>query len=99
MAVVMAMVFLFGSWSAAQAVCPLNGVTPLDGGIEAAGEIKREYPDVKVLILSMHKDKEYLYQAILAGAEGYVLKENMFKELFPAIETIREGNVYFPLFP
>jgi len=69
------------------------------GGIEAAGEIKKEYPDVKVLILSMHKDKEYLHQAILAGAEGYVLKENMFKELFPAIETIREGNVYFPLFP
>jgi len=63
-------------------------------GIEAIREIKMVHPDMKVLILTMHKDKEYLYQAISAGADGYLLKENTDTELFSAIETIRQGRVY-----
>lgn len=63
-------------------------------GIEVAREIKMICPDVKVLILTMHKDKEYLYHAISAGAEGYLLKEDADTELFSAIETIRQGRVY-----
>jgi DNA-binding NarL/FixJ family response regulator len=43
-------------------------------GIEATREIKMTHPDVKVLILTMHKDKDYLYHAISAGADGYLLK-------------------------
>jgi DNA-binding NarL/FixJ family response regulator len=63
-------------------------------GIEAIPEIHRVHPDVKVLILTMHSEEEYLYQAISAGADGYLLKEDAEKELFLAIENIRKGRVY-----
>ena len=63
-------------------------------GIEAIHEIKAIHPGLKTLILTMHKDKEYLHQAIQAGAEGYLLKEDADTELFSAIETIREGKIY-----
>ena len=65
-------------------------------GIEAAREIKAFYPHTKVLILTMHKSKQYLYHAISAGAEGYLLKEDSDIELFSAIETIRNGGLYVP---
>ena len=63
-------------------------------GLEATREIKIIAPDVKVLILSMHRDKEYVYYAISAGAEGYLLKEDADTELFAAIEKIRENGLY-----
>lgn len=63
-------------------------------GIEAAREIKTLYPRIKVLILTMHKSKEYLYHSVSAGAQGYLLKEDSDTELFSAIETIRNGGVY-----
>ena len=67
-------------------------------GIEATREIKMILPEVKVLILSMHKDKEFVYSAISAGAEGYLLKEDADTELFAAIEKIRqEGRYISPL--
>jgi DNA-binding NarL/FixJ family response regulator len=68
-------------------------------GIEAIHKVKAIRPDVKVLVLSMYKDKEYLNQAMSQGAEGYLLKEDVDKELLPAIEKIREGNLYVPPFP
>jgi len=63
-------------------------------GIEAAHEIKMAYPHIKILILTMHKSKEYLYHAISAGAQGYLLKEDSDLELLSAIETIRAGGTY-----
>ena len=63
-------------------------------GIEAIREIKALHPEAKILIITMHKDKEYLYQAISAGANGYFLKEDADTELSTAIETIRRGKVY-----
>ena len=63
-------------------------------GIEAIPEIHRVRQDIKVLILTMHNEEEYLYQAISAGADGYLLKEDAEKELFSAIENIRKGRVY-----
>lgn len=63
-------------------------------GIEATKEIKTTNSEVKVLILTMHNDKEYLYHAISAGADGYLLKEDADTELFSAIETIRHGGNY-----
>ena len=63
-------------------------------GIEAIHEIKKIHPDVKVLILTMHKDKEYLYLSLSAGAKGYLLKEDADKELFFAIEKVRQGKTY-----
>jgi len=82
----------------------LNQVTPdmviLDismpnlRGIEAIEEIKMVHPHAKILMLTMHKDKEYLYQAIASGADGYFLKKDAHTELFSAIEKIRRGRIY-----
>jgi DNA-binding NarL/FixJ family response regulator len=63
-------------------------------GVEATKEIKMILPDVKVLILTMHKEKEYVYHAISAGAKGYLLKEDADTELFAAVEKIRQGGSY-----
>lgn len=63
-------------------------------GLEAAREIKTVYPDVKILILSMHRNTEYFYNAISSGAEGYLLKEDADQELITAIEKIQAGERY-----
>jgi DNA-binding NarL/FixJ family response regulator len=63
-------------------------------GLEATRELKIILPNVKVLILSMHRDTEYVYSAISAGAEGYLLKEDADTELFAAIGKIRQGSRY-----
>jgi DNA-binding NarL/FixJ family response regulator len=63
-------------------------------GLEATREIKMAFPEIRVIILTMHKDKEYLYHALSAGAEGYLLKEDADIELFSAIKTIRQGGTY-----
>ena len=72
----------------------LDVAMPSLRGLEAAREIKIISPKVKVLILTMHRDKEYVYYAISAGAEGYLLKEDADTELFKAIEKIRSGGYY-----
>lgn len=61
-------------------------------GIEAARRIKSRHPAVKVLILSMYR--EYQHQAIAAGADGYLLKEDAPRELFLAIESVRQGKSF-----
>ena len=63
-------------------------------GIEAIRELKKSFPNVKVLVLTMYKDKDLLHQAISSGADGYILKENSDKELYFAIEKIRQGEIY-----
>jgi len=63
-------------------------------GIEAITEIKAMHPGVKILILTMHRDKEYLYLALSAGAKGYLLKEDAPKELFSAIAKVRQDKTY-----
>jgi len=63
-------------------------------GLEATREIKMISAEVKVLILTMHKDKDYVYSALSAGAEGYLLKEDADTELFAAIEKIRNNGCY-----
>jgi len=64
------------------------------GGLEAAKEIKKNHPQVKVLMLTMHKGKELLHHALSNGADGYMLKEESEKGLYSAIEKIRQGGVY-----
>lgn len=63
-------------------------------GLEAIREIKATHSTIKVLMLTMHKEIEYFHQAISAGANGYVLKEDADTELFSAIEKIRQGKIY-----
>ena len=63
-------------------------------GIEAAREIRSLYPGVHVLMLSMHKRKEFLSMSLGAGAKGYLLKEDSGEELLQAINQIRKGQTY-----
>jgi DNA-binding NarL/FixJ family response regulator len=64
------------------------------GGIETTRLIKLSHPEIKVLILTLHSRREYVNQARLAGAEGYLLKDEADKELLLAIETLRRGATY-----
>jgi DNA-binding NarL/FixJ family response regulator len=64
------------------------------GGIEATRLIKSSHPEIKVLILTLHNRREYVQQARLAGAEGYLLKDEVEKELLSAIEALRQGGTY-----
>ncbi|MBC2713274.1 MAG: response regulator transcription factor [Desulfosarcina sp.] len=63
-------------------------------GIEAAHEIHSLYPDIHVLMLSMHKREEFLSMALEAGVKGYLLKEDSGDELLQAIAQIRKGKTY-----
>ena len=63
-------------------------------GLEATKQIKVLYPQIKVLILTFHREKDYLHQAMLSGVDGYLLKEDMDQELYSAIQDIRCGKGY-----
>jgi DNA-binding NarL/FixJ family response regulator len=63
-------------------------------GIEAAREIKNRYPDVRILMLSMHRSEEFLAMALEAGANGYLLKEDTGDELLHAIARLRAGHTF-----
>jgi DNA-binding NarL/FixJ family response regulator len=63
-------------------------------GLAAAEKIKQFYPDIKVLILSIHRSKEYLQQALAVGVNGYLLKEDADVALFAAIEVVRQGRTF-----
>ncbi len=58
-------------------------------------EIKRNYPRVKILILTKEKSKEILLKAIFAGVDGYILTENTYSDLIVAINMIRQGGRFF----
>jgi two-component system, NarL family, nitrate/nitrite response regulator NarL len=68
---------------------------PRMNGIEATKEIKKLYPEVKVLILSMYNDNEYIRQLIETGASGYILKNKGKEELVNAIRKIATGGEYY----
>jgi DNA-binding NarL/FixJ family response regulator len=63
-------------------------------GLEAIREIKKTYSKVKILVLTMHKKKEFLRQALLDGADGFLLKEDAGSELIRAVQTVRNGGKY-----
>lgn len=63
-------------------------------GIEAINEAKKLCPQVKILMLTMHRDKQYLCHALAAGADGYVLKEDSDSELLTAIGMALSGKIY-----
>jgi len=68
---------------------------PQMNGIEAMELLRREVPGVKVLILTVHKNPEYLRKAIDCGASGYVLKDASPEELARAIELVGAGRRFF----
>ena len=68
---------------------------PTLDGIAATKIIKERFPDVKVIILTVHEDEEYAYQVLRAGASGYVLKNAGKKDIFRAIESAMSGERFF----
>ena len=63
-------------------------------GLEAIREIKKLYPQVKVLVLTMHRKKEFIHRALADGADGFILKEDPSSELIRAVQTVKEGEKY-----
>lgn len=64
-------------------------------GIEATTQIVKRNPKVRVVILSVHSDEEYLLRALNAGAKGYLLKESAHLDLKRAVEAVAQGNSFF----
>jgi two-component system, NarL family, response regulator NreC len=67
---------------------------PECNGIEATRQIKRILPEVRVLVLTMHENEEYLFQTLRAGAAGYMLKEAADTDLISAIRVVSSGRFY-----
>jgi DNA-binding NarL/FixJ family response regulator len=63
-------------------------------GIDATRQISETCPAVKVIMLSMHDSSEHIYQALRAGAKGYLLKESAGKEVMTAIRSVNSGRRY-----
>ena len=68
---------------------------PYLNGIETTRQIQRDYPWVKVLILSMHLSEDYIFQALQAGAVGYILKQCDSTELVNAVRAAHRGDFFF----
>jgi DNA-binding NarL/FixJ family response regulator len=67
---------------------------PGTNGIDAIREVRRRYPQMKVLTLTVHKTEEYIRTALQAGTNGYVLKETTHAELLIAIRSVMAGKTY-----
>ena len=63
-------------------------------GIEATRQIRQTHPDVKVVVLSMHANEEYVFQVLRAGASGYVLKQSDSMEVLNAIRAALSGGSF-----
>jgi DNA-binding NarL/FixJ family response regulator len=63
-------------------------------GLEATRLIKKRFPEVKVLILTVHSDEEYIRQILRAGASGYLVKQAAPHELTSAIQAVQRGESY-----
>jgi two-component system, NarL family, nitrate/nitrite response regulator NarL len=68
---------------------------PVMDGIEATRQIRTNYPETRVLMVSMHDNANYIGSSIQAGALGYVLKDAAGEELVTAVRTIRQDDRYF----
>jgi DNA-binding NarL/FixJ family response regulator len=64
-------------------------------GLDAVDRIKKEWPETKVIILSMHANEEYVVRALRSDVSGYLIKDAAVDELEDAIGTVAEGEVYF----
>ncbi|HON84992.1 MAG TPA: response regulator transcription factor [Syntrophorhabdaceae bacterium] len=63
-------------------------------GLEVASRITKDFPDTKVIVLSMHANEEYVFQSLKAGVAGYLLKDAGTAELELAIRSVIRGEIY-----
>ncbi|UYZ21543.1 response regulator [Mesobacillus jeotgali] len=65
---------------------------PMRNGVEVTGILKKKYPHIKVLVLTMHSHEEYFMSAIREGADGYLLKDAPSDQVVEAIRTVARGE-------
>ncbi len=75
-------------------LCVLDVQMPRMTGLQATREIKSHAPEVTVLMLSMHADERYLFDALKAGASGYVLKREADQDLVGAVRAVGRGDAF-----
>ena len=75
-------------------LCILDVGMPRMTGLQAARAIRSHLPDARVLMLSMHDDEHYLFEALKAGASGYVLKREADQDLVGAIRAVARGEAF-----
>lgn len=68
---------------------------PRLNGLEATRQILKDYPDTKILILTIHTSDKYIARILQCGAAGYVLKKSAPEELIEAVKTVIKGEKYF----
>jgi two-component system response regulator NreC len=76
-------------------VAILDIAMPRLNGIEATRQIARRFPDVQVLVLSMHADEPYVTQVLRAGATGYLLKDSADTDLIRAVAAVSQKKSFF----
>jgi len=64
-------------------------------GLDATMRLRQEAPDIKVLVLSIHTNRDYIFRIIQAGAQGYISKEASTDELIQAIDSVQSGKTFF----
>lgn len=67
---------------------------PVLDGLEATRQIKSKWPEVNVLVLTMHRTDDYFFEMLISGASGYVLKSAETGELINAVRVVAGGDVY-----
>jgi two-component system response regulator NreC len=67
---------------------------PVMTGLQATEAIKRELPQIQVVVVTMHEDYQYFFEVLRAGASGYVLKGASSADLLAAVRAAHEGGVY-----
>ena len=67
---------------------------PKMGGISVLKDVKRELPDTRILLLTIHESDQYVLEAFEAGANGYCIKDSSREELMMAIDSVLDGKTY-----
>ncbi|HEV7882726.1 MAG TPA: response regulator transcription factor [Solirubrobacteraceae bacterium] len=75
-------------------ICILDVAMPRMTGLQATVEIRAHAPEIAVLVLSMHDDERYLFEALQAGAAGYVLKREADQALVEAVRAVGRGEPF-----
>ncbi len=75
-------------------LCIFDVSMPKLTGLQAARQVKAHLPETQVLILSMHDDERYVFDALKAGASGYVLKRDVDEALLDAIRAVHRGEAF-----
>lgn len=86
---------VLSTWNHHPDIVLMDLVMPSLNGIEATGQIKRDYPDTRVVVLSGLTDEDTIVSALRAGADGYLSKNCEVAELILGLQAVNRGHTYF----